>query len=161
MTFGMTQDFKKRRLNDREYFYCPSGHPQHYTGKSEAQKLKDQLSEKQRLLEAETGRAHMLQHQRDEVSRTYDKMRTRVKNGVCPCCDRTFQNLLEHMKTKHPDYADNKILKSLRLTYGLSQSALGAEIGVNPTYISLFENEKKLPEWDKDRINEWISENAA
>jgi hypothetical protein len=23
---------------------------------------------------------------------------------VCPCCQRSFQNLSRHMKTKHPEY---------------------------------------------------------
>jgi hypothetical protein len=24
--------------------------------------------------------------------------------GVCPCCNRTFQQLARHMKAKHPGY---------------------------------------------------------
>lgn len=34
---------------------------------------------------------------------TLTKIRKRVHNGVCPCCNRTFANLARHMKTKHPD----------------------------------------------------------
>jgi hypothetical protein len=34
------------------------------------------------------------------------KIKNRVAKGVCPCCNRTFQNLADHMKSKHPDYAD-------------------------------------------------------
>jgi len=29
----------------------------------------------------------------------------RVKNGVCPCCKRSFACLAAHMKTKHPGFA--------------------------------------------------------
>jgi hypothetical protein len=29
-----------------------------------------------------------------------------VANGVCPCCNRTFQNLARHMAGKHPDYEE-------------------------------------------------------
>lgn len=32
------------------------------------------------------------------------RLRNRVKNGVCPCCTRSFQNLREHMANKHPDF---------------------------------------------------------
>ncbi len=27
----------------------------------------------------------------------------RVNKGVCPCCNRTFVNLANHMKTTHPE----------------------------------------------------------
>lgn len=34
---------------------------------------------------------------------------TRLKNraaaGVCPCCNRTFHQLVRHMAAKHPDFA--------------------------------------------------------
>lgn len=33
---------------------------------------------------------------------------TRVKNGVCPCCNRSFQNLKRHMNTKHPNWSENE-----------------------------------------------------
>lgn len=32
------------------------------------------------------------------------RLSNRVKNGVCPCCTRSFHNLREHMKTQHPDF---------------------------------------------------------
>ena len=43
MAFAMTQEFKNRKLEDKTMFYCPSGHRQHYLGKTEAQKLREQL----------------------------------------------------------------------------------------------------------------------
>ena len=36
------------------------------------------------------------------------KMRNRVGNGVCPCCNRTFVNLQRHMASKHPEMAHPK-----------------------------------------------------
>jgi len=33
------------------------------------------------------------------------KIKNRIANGVCPCCNRQFKNLHEHMKIKHPDYS--------------------------------------------------------
>lgn len=35
MLFGVDGDFDKRRRNDHNWFYCPNGHPQHYSGKTE------------------------------------------------------------------------------------------------------------------------------
>lgn len=31
-------------------------------------------------------------------------LRNRAAAGVCPCCNRTFEQLGRHMTTKHPEY---------------------------------------------------------
>lgn len=43
ITFAMTEDYATKRKNDHKSFYCPNGHAQYYTRKSDAEKLKDQL----------------------------------------------------------------------------------------------------------------------
>lgn len=43
--FFMPTQMRRELLADKErIFYCPNGHPQHYTGKTEAEKLKDRLA---------------------------------------------------------------------------------------------------------------------
>lgn len=158
MTFAMTQDFKNRRLKDKKPFYCPGGHGQHYMGKSEEQKLQDELNRVRNQRDAEAGRAVLLEQQRDNISKSYRRMRNRVSNGVCPCCNRTFQNLREHMKTQHPEMGENDQLRTLRDIFGLTQSALADEIGVNAAYISSFENEKYVPDYANTLIKDWINE---
>ncbi len=32
--------------------------------------------------------------------------RERIVSGVCPCCNRTFQNLARHIAGQHPDFAE-------------------------------------------------------
>ena len=34
------------------------------------------------------------------------RIKKRVANGVCPCCNRTFKDLAAHMSTQHPDYIE-------------------------------------------------------
>lgn len=159
IAFAMTADFRRRRLEDHKSFYCPSGHGQHYAGKTEAQKLRDELERKQAALEAERGRAIALQAQRDQISKAHRKMRERVRNGVCPCCTRTFQNLMQHMRTEHPDFATND-LKVLRDAFGLTQSAVADEIGIKSAYVSNHERGKYVPEYAKKRIDNWIDCNS-
>ncbi len=54
MYFGMTAEFQKQKLEDRKMFYCPAGHPQHYTGKSNEQRLQASLNkETNRRISAE------------------------------------------------------------------------------------------------------------
>jgi DNA-binding XRE family transcriptional regulator len=161
MSFAMTTDFQRRRLKDREWFYCPSGHWQHYTGKSEEQKLREELERKQRVLESEQRKAITLQRQRDDVVRAHKRMRERVRNGVCPCCNRTFQNLMGHMRTEHPDFADSRSLKVMRSAFGLTQRAVAEEAGVLSIYISLHENGKPVPTGADERINAWIERNSG
>ena len=36
------------------------------------------------------------------------KLIKRIKNGICPCCNRTFKQLAAHMKNKHPEYVEHK-----------------------------------------------------
>lgn len=93
-------------------FYCPYGHEQHYpAGESEADKMRrerdrlaqqiaykdDQIKRQRELREAAERRASAA---RGQVT----KIKNRVGHGVCPCCNRTFENLARHMMTKHPTF---------------------------------------------------------
>lgn len=33
------------------------------------------------------------------------KLKNRIAKGVCPCCQRSFQNLKRHMESQHPDFS--------------------------------------------------------
>lgn len=158
LPFAMSRQFQAKRREDRQWFYCPAGHPQHYTGKTEAQKLREELERKQAALEAEKGRSILLQNERDSIAKAHKRMRTRVMNGVCPCCNRTFQNLMMHMRSEHPDFKELD-LKALRTAYGLTQGAAAKEIGIKPAYVSLLENGKGVPEYAKQRAEAWVTRN--
>jgi DNA-binding XRE family transcriptional regulator len=160
MQFAVVDDFRRRRIDDQKTFYCPQGHAQHYTGKTEAQKLKEQLEAKQREIDRQAGRAASLERQRDKVVRAYGKMRDRVKNGVCPCCNRTFQNFMEHMKSQHPEFGSHQVLRSMRSMYGLTQASLADEIGASGGQVSLFERGKPCAEYAKRAIESWMVENG-
>ena len=94
-------------------FYCAYGHSQHYLiGESETDKLR---RERDRLAQRIAERDDELKRQRELRQGTERRLAatqgvvTRIKNrvgkGVCPCCNRTFENLHRHMHTKHPTYA--------------------------------------------------------
>lgn len=159
--FAMTEDFHRRRLADRKTFYCPSGHGQVYSGKSEEQKLKEQLARSRREADAAFDRAMNAENQRDAVVKSYTRIRERVKNGVCPCCDRHFQNLWQHMKNQHPEFGSGNALKAIREFYGMTQSQLAAEANISPSYVSLYEREKPIPANGKAAIDSWIAEHAG
>lgn len=111
MTFAITKDFYDRCQGDSdEWFYCPRGHRQHYS-KGEMQKLRQELKSQQESIEYlrnANSRLHDAVAQKNLEIRAQKaaktRLKNRVKNGVCPCCNRTFQNLADHMATQHPDF---------------------------------------------------------
>lgn len=96
--------------------YCKCGWG--YANNNENSKLKAQIAEKDKLLAAEQRRAKFLQENataeraaREQTQRRLSatigaktRIVNRIKNGVCPCCNRTFVNLHQHMTTQHPDF---------------------------------------------------------
>lgn len=117
VTFFVPADLRAQRKLDAALFYCPNGHGQHYS-KSEADKLRARVTELESLAQAETKRKQWAeqeaknQRERAEAAERRlsaqfgenTKLRKRIKNGVCPCCTRSFTNLRRHMATKHPDH---------------------------------------------------------
>lgn len=110
--FGITRDhYDRAQASSDVSFYCPNGHGQVFT-RTREQELKAELARKTadtRWYESQ------LTHTRDQLQATERSLRghkaakTRIKNriahGVCPCCNRTFQNLARHMAGQHPNYA--------------------------------------------------------
>jgi hypothetical protein len=109
--FAVPAYFKTKRLEDHETFWCPNGHSQAFTGKSEAEKLREQLEREQRALGFAREREAALRQQRDTLEHRLNgtkgaltKIKKRVAGGCCPCCKRSFTDLRRHMTTKHPDF---------------------------------------------------------
>lgn len=117
MAFAMTHDFYNRRQEDGATFYCPNGHGQIYTRRK---KLEEQLEKlKSELHEAKVDVAYWNREAEEQALAAIDakrkaaaakgqltKVKKRIGNGVCPCCNRQFMNLTRHMATQHPGYKD-------------------------------------------------------
>lgn len=103
-TFAMQQTLKKARMDNGGVFWCPNGHEQIYT-KPRCEKLKDELAEKQRELTAARCEALNEKQKREATEAEMTRHKKRMKNGVCPCCQRSFINLKRHIATKHPQFA--------------------------------------------------------
>ncbi len=168
IAFALTADFQRRRRNDHATFYCPAGHGQHYAGQTEVQKLKQQLDQQERQLgqqarklESAEQRAATAQRERDTIAKAHRKMRKRVANGVCPCCNRSFENLRQHMQSQHPDFGQEQTLKALRQAFGMTQADLAAEAYVLPSYVSQFENSRPVPAEARARLNWWMESNGG
>lgn len=117
VTFFIPADLRARRKKDASSFYCPNGHGQSYS-RSEADMLRAKIKEWEAYAASQTKRkewAEQAANQERERASAAEKavraqkaaatrLRNRIKNGVCPCCTRSFQNLKRHLATKHPEF---------------------------------------------------------
>lgn len=109
--FAVPTSWYTNRKNDHIIWYCPNGHGQHFTGLSDKERLeKEVIRERARRDQAEAD-AEWQSKQRqiaENSARAFRGVVTRTKNrvskGICPCCNRYFAQLHNHMKAKHPDY---------------------------------------------------------
>ncbi len=100
MLFGVQADWDAAREQDHKNFHCPAGHPQHYTGESN----KDKAERLQKRFEEERSLRWAAEHKEELAKKRLKRVKERVANGVCPCCNRTFGNLHRHMKARHPEF---------------------------------------------------------
>jgi hypothetical protein len=103
---GMPRDFNDMLHRTHATFYCPVGHGNYYPQKSKEEQLREEL-------EAEQRHSKWLQSNRDAIERRRQaargqltKLKRRVGDGKCPCCNRTFHDLGAHMQREHPDYGN-------------------------------------------------------
>lgn len=100
----MTSDVQARLRRSHDTFYCLNGHKQYWPGESDIEEAQRELREEQ-LRRERAEKATKTARKAEAIAR--GKMRAqgeRIANGVCPCCNRSFQNLHRHMQTKHPKW---------------------------------------------------------
>lgn len=111
ITYAMEEGFRARKQADKTTFYCPNGHGRMFTGRSDAEKLKDaekDLVWTQGRLTHERDQREAAERSRNAFKGQVTKIKRRVGKGVCPCCNRSFQDLGAHMETKHPGYGESE-----------------------------------------------------
>lgn len=90
------------------YHHCPNGHG---WGWSKERCEREKLRRECDRLKQQTARLEDTIADRDRAIATKDREIKRIKKrsaaGTCPCCRRTFQNMAQHMKRQHPDYASD------------------------------------------------------
>lgn len=101
--YYVPSEWMKVKVNEKASFNCPNGCDRVFTGKSEAEKVKDKYEQ---LLREKNQLQKVLENKiMDTIveKRKVEDQLKRVHKGVCPCCNRTFSDLQKHMKTKHPE----------------------------------------------------------
>lgn len=111
--FAMPRDLEQRRREDHRAFYCPNGHNLVFAGPSKAEKdaeaARKQAARLRTLLLAEQDQAEAARREAAEARASEARLRWRVGNGVCPCCQRSFSALAAHVATKHPEFVHHDL----------------------------------------------------
>jgi len=97
--FAAPRELLDKRRETHKDFFCPNGHNLHFPGETEAERLKKLLDDEAQRHSRTLARLNTT----EQRARKAERKLKRVARGVCPCCNRTFENLARHMATKHPD----------------------------------------------------------
>ncbi len=96
----------RRLLRNHKNFYCTvCGEGRHWKQKSDLEELRGRLASTQDMLDTARQQRDHVEHRRRGEKAAKTRIKNRIANGVCPCCQRSFKNLHRHMQTKHPDYS--------------------------------------------------------
>ena len=96
IVFWVPEQFYKERRESGGDWHCPNGHARVFR-ELEVDSLKRDLAranDVKRIAEARAVAAE----------RSLTRLKVRIARGVCPACNRSFQDLARHMTTKHTGY---------------------------------------------------------
>ena len=110
-TYAINERYRKQQYDHAGTWHCPYCRTGWGFEETEADRLKKEIAnQEQRRRWAEeraTAARAEAEHQAARAAGfkgALTKTKKRVAAGVCPCCNRSFENLRRHMDTKHPDY---------------------------------------------------------
>lgn len=114
-TYAINARYARQKKEDGGSWTCPYCKVGWGFVKSAIDELKEQLeTEKQRARWAERGRERAQREAEHQAAKARGfkgalvKAKKRVGRGVCPSCNRSFENLRRHMASKHPEYAEEE-----------------------------------------------------
>lgn len=116
--FAVPERWLANRRKTGETMWCPNGHQLSYAETEEDRLRKHLEAEQRRVIQANAARA-AAERERQAAERSASafkgqatRLRKRIGNGVCPCCNRHFSNVERHISNKHPEFADTEVTSS-------------------------------------------------
>lgn len=89
------------------FHHCPNGHARGWDKGTDAiereniRRERDRLKQDAARLEEEASQARVRAEKAEAATK---RLKKRTAAGTCPCCQRTFSNMAEHMKGQHPEF---------------------------------------------------------
>ena len=110
ITFAAPEHFFEKRHQDHATFYCPNGHPQHFSAKTPEQRriecLESDISWLQRRRAEEERTRKCAERRVRKLTKEKERAEASAAAGACPCCHRNFKQLRRHMRAKHPEFVE-------------------------------------------------------
>lgn len=103
-TYAINSRYRRQKEEKGGYWNCPYCKCSWGYGQSENERLRKQLDAEKAAKQRALTDANETREALNKAERSVIRLKNRAKNGVCPCCHRTFKQLAQHMKTKHPKY---------------------------------------------------------
>lgn len=100
--FAVPEYWRAEKQQTGDGWYCPNGHGRAYT-ESDTEKYRKLLEQEKVRHQNTLSRLNKTELSEQKINKELGRLKKRVHAGVCPCCNRTFQQLARHMKTKHPE----------------------------------------------------------
>jgi hypothetical protein len=110
VTYYFPEKWCTNAANKHKAWQCPNGHGQAFRDSEldRTRRERDLLKQDAARLEDEKRQAWAtataLRERADKAERATKRLRKRTSAGTCPCCNRTFGNMAEHMKHQHPEF---------------------------------------------------------
>jgi hypothetical protein len=105
VTYAVPKTMWDKQRQSGGYHHCSNGHSQGWD-KTESEdarirRERDQLKQQNARLEEEASFALVRAEKAEKATK---RLKKRASAGTCPCCQRTFSNMAEHMKHQHPQF---------------------------------------------------------
>lgn len=111
MLFGMEENYREELVNRGGSFWCPKGCQRKFideTAKAKAKRLEEEAEMLKRRLAQANSDNNTFRNEAFKQREKRLKLEKRIKNGVCPHCTRSFQNLKNHIATMHSNCKEKK-----------------------------------------------------
>jgi hypothetical protein len=108
--FAIPQEMYDNARRAGGWWHCPNGHCRGWEKGSNHTRIKEleaALEAEQQRKQQALGRENEQRARADALEKKAATAAKRAKAGVCPCCNRTFQQLARHMETKHPKHGSS------------------------------------------------------
>ena len=99
--YGLPKTLYDSHVRLGGFHSCPNGHCQ---GRVEGEEKKARKCAESKLAIEKTNHDQTKSALKESEEKR-SRIEKRIRNGVCPCCNRQFKNVHRHMKSKHPDFA--------------------------------------------------------
>lgn len=111
ISFAVPEWWHRGKKQTHAWFFCPNGHRQHFVEESAEEKLRRERDRALQQIARAEQEADAARKRAEQAERKTKKLEKRASAGTCPCCQRTFGNMAKHMKTKHPEFVADNVVK--------------------------------------------------